>query len=83
MSVCLQTLRDNVFHQHAFVDLQLVSKNRSVELVFQIRPIRESKRNQKSGIREITPEHGIVQAKIVGSVDILERTNPIDHHRSV
>ena len=43
MSVCLQTLRDNVFHQHTFVDLQLVSKDRSVEFIFQIWPIRESK----------------------------------------
>ena len=83
VSVCLQTLRDNVFHQHTFVDLQLVSKDRSVELVFQIRPIRESKRNQKSGIRETTLEHGIGHGKIIGPIDILERTNPVGEHRGI
>lgn len=70
MSVCLQTLRDNVFHQHTFVDLQLVSKDRSVEFIFQIWPIRET-----------TLEHGIGHGKIIGPVDILERTNPVGEHR--
>ena len=42
MSIRFQALRDNVFHQHAFVDLKLIPQDSSVELIFQIQPIRES-----------------------------------------